>query len=389
MSITASNETLKAYRCWRSKLIPGSKCSTVHEVLDNLIAINADNIQAAYIALFNRMHTFSRPMLEENLYHRRNIGRLRAMRKGMYLIDLDLFECIYSATYRQREYRVKHAQKTWDISEKEYSDITRVLLTELGSGEKKRAAMLKKLPRNLKRIVEAEIGKNKVSSSNTDLVIDWLLDRWQIISGLETWNRTGKRYCLFDDLHTPRQYTMDHDAEERRLVSYYIRNYGPVLLEDIAWWCDLTINHAGHIVSELGDSVQITEPCGSDKKYHIDAENLASFDAFREPVHESCCLLGENDPLLTGYNIKWPNVDDAYADEIFGKFGGSAPAVLVGGEVAGTWEYSETSTRTRLSVELFRQIGAKAEARLLLEIDRLGDFLGGENKLTEVNLTYR
>ena len=178
-------------------------------------------------------------MLEECLYRSHDAGRFRAMRKNLSLVARDHFELIFVGTYRQREFRIGQGMKTWRIEEDEFNTLARAMLKEVSGGEKRRVNLIKNIPRNEKRSVEANIHNSIAKSTNIDIVLDWLMERWQLIPGLETWSRSGRRYCLFDTFHRPGKYPLNFDKTEKELVRKYIASFGPVQLEDISWWCDL------------------------------------------------------------------------------------------------------------------------------------------------------
>ena len=63
--------------------------------------------------------------------------------------------------------------------------------------------------------------------------------------------------------------------------------------------------------------------------------------------------------------------------------------MLLSGEVVGTWSFKESKHKVKMDVKLFKKISLKSEDKLCMEIDRLGDFIGGEEKQTEVELIYQ
>ncbi|MFC1477003.1 DNA glycosylase AlkZ-like family protein [candidate division KSB1 bacterium] len=385
---TVTEAKLRAYRCWKQKILSGTKGATTPDLLKHFIALNADNIQAVYLVFYNRMHFFSRHMLEDCLYRSKTAGRLRAMRKSLYLIPKEYFAMLFSATHQQREHAIRQAQETWDIDDKEFTETSRVLLQLLAGGEKKRIHFKNKMPREQRRTIETKIGKNIVTSSTIDLIIDWLMERWQIIPGAETWNKTGRKYCLFDSIHAQEKFPMNQEKAEQELVLKYIDSYGPVHIEDIAWWCELTIKRATEIVGNHEDSLSTLKAAETDEHYYIVKEESKHVLSCNEVTSDICCFLSQNDPFFSGYRLNELTVRQEYEKDIFPEFGQVAPVVLIDGMAAGTWNYNETPYKIKLSIKLLKKINPKIEDKLCLEIDHLGDFLGGEDKTTEVNLEY-
>jgi len=379
---------LREYRCWKSMLLPERRGAGVADVVRNCIALNATAIQDAYLALYNRMDYFTRQMFEESLYHSGDMGRLRAMRKGLYLIPKEDFELIFSSTYRYKKHFIEQNQKLCNISESEYTTIARTILNELAGGEKKRAQLLRKMPSGITRTIEIGSGRNVITSLNVDIVLDWLLNRWQVVPGIETWGKTAPRFRLFDSLYPAASYSMDYDTAEQELVLRYITQYGPVHSDDICWWCELTASRVRRILSALSSSLTELSISGLDGAYYITNSLCRHFRSFNTSLHESILFLGRNDPLFMGYRLNEPNIPPKYADAIFSQFGQAEPVVLLNGAAAGTWTCRETQVKIEFSITLFRKLSAKLEDKMCMQIDCLGDFLGGEDKTTNVTINY-
>lgn len=389
MPASAAQEYLRIYRLWKSLLLSERKGVNVHDVVRHFIAINTSNIHDIYIALYNRLRYFTKHTFEEYLYNSGKAGRFRGMRREFYIVPREFFELFFSATFRQREFKIKENLKLWKIPEFEYTNIARQILKAMTHSEKTQSQLEKTIAPQDKRTIKINYGKRQITSTNFELVLDTLLDRWQVIPGTERWHTQKKRYCLFDRLHAHPRFSMDYDAAESELVLYYIKNYGPVQEEDIAWWCDLTINLVQRILASLTDDIRKIEIENSKNIYYILQKEISEFTSKNINPKKSCHLLGRNDPLLTGYRLTDVHINQKYYDTIFSRFGESNPAVMIDGKIIGNWNFNDSISSINLTVNLFQKINSGTEDKLCMEIERIGDFIGGEDKTSNVEIIYR
>lgn len=389
MSDVISQEHLRIYRLWKSFLLPERKGANAQDIVCHFIALNASNLQGTCISLYNRLRYFTKQAFEEYLYKSGNAGRFRGMRREYYIVPCEFFELFFSATFRQREYKIKEKLKLWKISEPEYTDIARQILKTIAHGEKTQFQLEKVIAQKYKRTIKINRGGRSIVSTNFELVLDALLDRWQVIPGVEKWRTQKKRYCLFDRLHQPPRFSMNYDDAEKELALSYIKNYGPVQEEDIAWWCDLTIHRAQRILASLASEVRTTKIANSKNLYYIWHKEISKFTSNHINAGERCHFLGRNDPLLTGYRSREVHINQKYSRYIFSTPFESNPAVMINGEIIGSWNFQDTKYSINLTVNLFQNINAATEDKLCMEIERIGDFIGGEDKTTNVKIIYR
>ncbi|KPK92646.1 hypothetical protein AMJ80_06455 [bacterium SM23_31] len=389
MNVSIFQDQLRMYRLWKSFLLSERKGPNVHDIIRHFVALNASNIQDVYIALYNRMRHFSKHVFEEYLYKSGNAGRFRGMRRVFYIVPREFFELFFSATFRQREYKIKENLKLWKIQESEYTNIARQILKAIAYSEKTQPQLEKAVVPQDMRTIKIDYGKRRITGTNFEPVFNTLLDRWQVIPGVEIWNTKKRRYCSFDKLHEHHRFSMDYDTAGMELVLNYIKNYGPVQEEDVAWWCGLTISRIQRILVSLANDIRKVEIVNSKKIYYVLKKEIPELTSKNINPGESCHLLGRNDPLLTGYRRRDVHVNQDYYDSIFSGFGESNPAVMVNGKIIGIWSFKDSKSSINLAINLFQKISAGTEDKLCMEIERIGDFIGGEDKTSNVEIIYK
>ena len=384
-----TQDYLRSYRFWKNRLIRANVYNDIFDVIHDTVAFPASNSMGLYIGLFNRMKNISKQTIEKILNNNLELGRFRGMRRDTFLIHKDNFEMIFSGTHRMREERIKKDLQIWGIEKPEYINIARKILNNLSSCKLNYLSLQKSLPEEDVRQIKLKEGKSSISSTNFEQVFSVLLDRWQVI---RSWEKPGSKhpvYCLFDALHSPSMFSNDYAKAENTLVLRYIGSFGPVTVEEIAWWCDLASLRVKQILElpEIKSEIEEIEITGS--THYIDINELEDFNEQEYEIEDQCHILGENDPLLLGYPFEEIFVAPEYRASVFNRSGGSQPSVMIDGRVIGTWSFKETKSCLDLSISMFRSIKRKQESRLFRETDRIADFLCEKDKTTNVEIVYR
>lgn len=379
---------LRLYRLKRNLLLPEDKADKIVDVLKRCIVLCSTKIQTAHIALFNRLNFYSKREIDDILFKTKLAGRFQGLRGKAILIPREDFELLYSAYFRQREYKQSEKMKLWNVADADYSAMARMILNNLSKGETSYEELLEAIPVGSRAPVEIIHGNRTRSSTLFDIVFPILLDKWQVIYGRDTWNSKGNRFCLFDYFHPSQKISGNYAKAEQDLVLRYVDSYGPVREGEIAWWCDLTINRVRRILKSDDIAPLIKEIELLHENHYILSDNYEELESFESGYPESYLLLGADDPLMTGYPPGNLPVAEKHRDTVIRKSGSIQPVILINGEVVGTWKFRETKSTIHLSINLFHNIHAKKETKLFRAIERTGEFLGGEEKSAQVEIRY-
>jgi len=296
---------------------------------------------------------------------------------------------IFFATRSQREQVINQSKQNYQFREKDVIETSRVIINELELGDKSKNQLSKKMSKDSLKKIEAKLGQKVIKSNRFEQSMNILLERWQIIPGKEKWDTIGRKFCLYEELHRKESFSMEQDAAESSLILKYIAGYGPVLIEDIAWWCGIPVSHVESTLKNNTDLIVDIMVQDSAVPYYILKNELNYFQSTEKLYHNSLHLLGRNDPILVGFRNHDFIIPENLQDEIFNIFNESEPVVLINGEIAGKWSFEEKRNTINITIILFKKIKDKTEDKLCREIDKLSDFIGDESKETVVNITYR
>jgi hypothetical protein len=386
---TTNIEHVKAFRLKKSYLFESGTGENINEVLNRLIAVDSNDIKHAYLAFYNRLKYFSKTVFDEALYQSSSLGRFKAMRTNYFIIPSDLSEVIFCATQSQREQVINQSKNNYNLKESDIIDTSRIIIKDLEAGDKSKNQLSKKMSKESMKKIETKLGQKVIKSNRFEQTMNILLERWQIIPGKEKWDTIGKKFCLFEELHKKKSFSMEPDIAENNLILKYISGYGPVLIEDIAWWCGIPVSHVENTIKNNRDQIADIPVNNYSDPYYIMRNELKYFLNSEKLYHDSLHLLGRNDPILVGYRNHDFIVPDNIQDEIFNMFNESEPVLLINGEITGKWAFEEKKNTIDIDITLYKKIKEKTEDRLCREIDKLSDFVGDESKETNVSITYR
>ena len=163
------------------------------------------------------------------------------------------------------------------------------------------------------------------------------------------------------------------DVDEARagLAAGYLRAFGPARVEDFAWWTGLPKRVANKAIATL-DTVDVGDG-------HLLAASDESAFSKVPPVRNVVKLLPKWDAYTMGYapdgrrRFVHPDVQaDVYTPIGTGLRGDGNPVILVNGEVAGLWTFSQKEGPEVLPFDSF---GARTRKRVDAKIDEVAGLL--------------
>jgi len=160
----------------------------------------------------------------------------------------------------------------------------------------------------------------------------------------------------------------------------YLAAHAPATREDVAlWWSGGGLTQAGKLLKELGDEVAQVDVEG-EQRYMLaqDVDEAAAVEP-GDPGIGGVRLL----PAFDQWVVTAPRRHDAflasqYHARVYRPQGWLSPVLLVDGHMAGTWSYSGTGERLRVTIEPFDKLPVNVQHAADGEAERLAGFLRGD-----------
>ena len=180
---------------------------------------------------------------------------------------------------------------------------------------------------------------------------------------------TQQTFVLLDEW-VPAARDLSHEDAVAALAGRYFASHGPATLQDFAWWAGLTIADARSGLDAARSRLQSERIGGTD--YWMGSDAVASM-AHAAP---SVSLLPGFDEYVLGYKDRSDVLAADHASKIVpGNNGIFMPAIVVAGQVVGTWKRAQAKNALGLTLYPFAPLAVSDES-IAAAAQRYGDFIG-------------
>ncbi|MFQ5919167.1 MAG: winged helix DNA-binding domain-containing protein [Thermoplasmata archaeon] len=284
-------------------------------------------IPSGALSLAARVSNFSPADLDRALEEDRSVVRVPAMRGAVYLLPTDLAAAGLSLA---RPGQFRPALDRAGMREEAHEELT-MAVEALLEGTQRTGT-------EIRRALGPERIKRDLPKGTFVFFLRGLSHEGRI---LRVGVRGGPRSQAFEYARTedwigaPLRVPSETEGLAR-LLPLYLDAHGPAGLQDLAWWAGVTQKVARTAVRRLGPREVRLEGRG-DVVYTSDTPLPGD-----SRVHASrVTLLPHWDPYLTAHVDRSRYLPQRCQDRVVDRGGNSTNVILVDGQVAGVWDYSE------------------------------------------------
>jgi hypothetical protein len=206
----------------KQHLTDETKSYDVVQIVRDIGGLHATIPKTPYLSLFSRAKNFTKKMLDEELYTKRNFGKIRCVRKTVYILPKEIIPIAYSAT-----------KKLVELASECYSRYLGELVgknTLRFNGLRNSSKIGGRTTKEIKNALKTE--------KNVSAILNLMCDLGLLIRGNP---RRGWKSNVHTDYRF-NEYFPDIDLNEPNetsavtlLVQYYLSTFGPVTERDIVW----------------------------------------------------------------------------------------------------------------------------------------------------------
>ncbi|MBC6462693.1 winged helix DNA-binding domain-containing protein [Actinomadura sp. HBU206391] len=322
-----------------------------------------------YLSCAARLGDFRLGHLDEELYVKRGLVRLRCMRGGMsYIEPLDLLPALFACTGEAPEKTVKRTAKWTGLTEAEI----------LAFADRIEAAMAGRPPVTVRQIRELLAADLPGDGSALQMTVALLGRTGRIVRSevRGSWRSDNYAYALWTDwLGTPLD-PIEPAAARVELARRYLRAFGPATANDLKWWTGWTKRDTATALADLGDEIVAVSLEGADAWATADElDRLTGTDA---DEGRGVRLLPVWDAYFMGYATspagRVRQVDEADYTRVYDKSGNGTSTVIVDGMAAGIWELDHD--KGTVTVAPFGASLTERWGDLETQVARLGEAIG-------------
>src|SRR5256712_7043206 len=358
LSISEANRLVMV----KNHLLRPSRTEGVVAVADDLCGLHATSSITPYLSLFNRIDGFSPEDLNRELDLKR-LQRVRAMRGTLFLVSREMFAVVATAT-RVSEDKIQRALLRWHISNQDFQAVSKSILSSLAEDARTIVEIKRSISSKLLRTMTMNVGRRIMKRTNVDEVLNLLILQGKIQSQAEPlvwkdvkWDGYGLR--IFSNIrrvtYFPTQTgsigNLDLTSARTRLAELYIKRYGPVAIDDIAWWMDLPRKPVANIVESISAELAKIRIKGLGQEFLLHRQELDTVQN-QDEEDPSVHFLSYEDPYTKGFKLKQRLIDRNF-ERIAYPMGGALPTLLVDDRIVGTWSITIADHVLRLLVRKF------------------------------------
>jgi hypothetical protein len=343
-------------------LTPAAPCQDVVQLVKDISGLYAANALTPYLSLLARAPHFKREQLDDELSTRRTLGRIRCMRKAIYILPIDLLVAAHWAT---RSLNVEASRRYL-----EYRGVPRQIYEPL-------ARQIQDLLKG-RELTAAEIRHALRTALDVPAILNFMCDQGLVIRTRLERGGSDANFCyaLFAEYFPRvRLEPMGEREAAMHIVRQYLRAFGPATEADIAAWTGLG-QVSAHIAVEhmRGEVVQVQIANRVERYLMLNTECEACCQAAL-PAQPMVTLLPSHDPYLLGYQDRSRYLDTRYSDQVFDQTGHVTSTIVANGRVIGVWDLIAESCLMKLF--LFQSDSAEVRAASEEAASQLGSFACG------------
>lgn len=345
-----------------------TKSDDIRKIAEDIIGLHATGAIGPFLSLFARARKFEKEDLIEELYLKRNLGKIRCMRKTLHILPKEMIPIVYAAT-REMVDKVSKRYVEFRVSTAKYEEFSQTILELLKARE----------------MTATEIKKALRTQLDVSAILYRMCDQGLLIRGQpeKGWKDQRHKYALFHEYFPKIDLTKLKESEARTwLVNQYLRAFGPVTEKDIKWWTGFSKTKVQKALNQAHshiDRVKISPLKGEFLILHADRVLIQKVGlADKQTIN----LLPSLDPYLMGYKERERYLQPEYYNYVFDRSGNCTLTILLDGRVIGVWDFTGDAEPS-VKLFLFEEMNGRVLKEIYEKAQRIGQFMAEKAVLIE------
>ena len=349
------------------------------EVARRLVALHSTDPATVYLSVRARMASPVPPSaIEAALYDRRELVRMLAMRRTVFVFPAELVPVVQVSTTdriarEQRSRLLKLLADATTVPDPEpwLADVERSVLEHLAAfGGTATAAQLSAAEPRLKTKIVLAAGKSyQATPTITSRVLLVLAAQGEVVRGrpIGSWLSQQYRWVLAGHWLPDGAGPSGEASARAELARQWLAAFGPAPLADLKWWTGWAMAQVRQAVA--GADAVAVDLEGAERGTVALADDV-------EPTADPgpwTALLPALDPTTMGWSERsW--FLGAHGKALFDTNGNAGPTIWLNGRVVGGWAQRPDG---EIAIRLLEDVGAEATALIAAEAEHTGRWLEG------------
>jgi hypothetical protein len=360
-----SPNTINYFTLSKHHLTPETKIDDPYQIALDICGLHSTSQSTPYLSLYSRSNSLQKEDLNIETYENKKLGKIRGMRKTVFIFPKEVLPYIYTATKKQYAQRLEGYLERLGMSMSKYNKIAEQLEKVLIG----------------KAMSVSELKKKLDTKENISAVVSLLCDQKRLIRNrpVKGWRDKRHTFSLFNEYFPEMKLgNYEEEAGIEFLVNYYIERYGPVTEKDIVWWSGFNKTPVRKVLSELESKLTKISIKGISHDYILTNNDLKDLDAIEVEETPIINFLPDLDPFLMGYKDRERYIDDENYDYLFDRSGNATTSILINGRVVGIWDFV-SAKESMIKIYFMRKQSEKIHKIITEEAKKLGKFIFDED----------
>ena len=281
--------SVNRFRLHKQHLTDEYHTQDILQIVRDIYGLHATGPTTPYVSLFARATDFTRDKLDEELYVKRALGKIRCVRTTVHVLPRETIPIAFAATKSIVEPNSEDFLRyTGGVTERQYEDASGEILRILKG----------------KGMSTLQIKKELGTRLNISVIVNLMCDQGLLMRGRSEkgWESNTHTYYLFSDYFPGMNLNAVDPAQARETtVKQYLAAYGPATVKDISWWSGFTMTEVRRILQSLARETAEVEIPELKGPYVMLAADTAALERFEPSGQPAVNLLPALDPYLMGY----------------------------------------------------------------------------------------
>lgn len=343
-----SSRHLNYYVLCKQHLTEETSSSDVTTIVKDICGLHATSPTTPYISLHARKRNFNQKELDCELYEKKALGKIRCVRKTVYILPREFIPAVFTATRNMVEITSRRYAQYLGVTQHEYETSVKKIMETLRG----RALTVRGIKKELNM------------SINLSSVVNLMCDQGLLIRGKPErgWRSNNHTYRILKEQFQDINLNVEEEYARRILIEYYLSSFAPVTENDIMWWTGLPRSDVIQAIeSLLTFKLNFTD---LDELYLAPISERKQLNHLKYPDTSIVNFLPYLDSYLMGYKDRQRYLDPDYTDKIFDQSGNVTSTILLDGKIVGVWDCQRTTIKIMLfkntPEDIFNQICSKA-----------------------------
>lgn len=366
--------------------LAAGKAAGIVPLAKDLAGLPAAPALTPFLAAYTRLARFTPTDLLAELYQKRRLILSTLMRSAAYIVPAECYATLHAATVRQRNQDFNSEFRLWGLDNSEVEALEPAVL-DSGDWPAPIEAISARLPPALLREVSQTSRGGRVSTtSNVALILRWLVAKGALsaspaeikdlpgfanLAGLTKELIYAPLAAWYPELDLS---AAPNEAEaQAALVQAYLAAFGPASEADISFWTGFGKSETARAVGALAAKTTLVLVEGIPGMLLLLKAQAEALQTTQPPAQPIVNILPADDPFTTAHRASRSRYfsDQKLQRHVFSSTGAAEPAIIVNGQVVGTWAWTDSQLTWRLLVE----VDPALLPLIQTEIERIGAFI--------------